>query len=250
MPYMIWSGPVLVCSALAEPLGQPAHERLGLLGEAEPQQRVEREGRVADPGVAVVPVALAAELLRQARRRRGDDRARRAVREQLERERRPVHHLAPAPLVAGVREPPAPVRAPCARRARVGLCRLSAGGGAPVVGLLERERRALAGAERELCDDTDRSSLERRRGRERQRQAGGAEQRRRAPRARPRARRGRSRSAACTPSAGASRRGRRPRAGSGGDGGVGSRWIGMKSSTSTTPSGVRKRVIRTFVSGK
>ena len=30
----------------------------------------------------------------------------------------------------------------------------------------------------------------------------------------------------------------------------GSRWIGMKSSTSTTPSGVMKRVIRTFVSGK
>ena len=75
MPYMIWSGPVTRPSALAEAVGQPAHERSGLLGEAEPQQRVERERGVADPRVAVVPVALAAELLRQARRRRRDDRA-------------------------------------------------------------------------------------------------------------------------------------------------------------------------------
>ena len=37
---------------------------LRLLGEPEPQERVERERGVADPGVAVVPVAHAADLPR------------------------------------------------------------------------------------------------------------------------------------------------------------------------------------------
>ena len=94
---------------LAEALAQPLHERRGLVGEAQPQERVEREGGVADPGVAVVPVATAAELLGQARGGRGHDPARGPEGEQLERERRAVHHLAPAPLVAGLGEPLAPV---------------------------------------------------------------------------------------------------------------------------------------------
>ena len=42
---------------------------------AEPHEAVEREGRVADPRVAVVPVAHAADVLGQPERRRGDDRA-------------------------------------------------------------------------------------------------------------------------------------------------------------------------------
>ena len=88
---------------LARAVGQPAHERRRLLGEAEPQQRVERERGVADPRVAVVPVALAAELLGQRRGRRGHERAGRRVGEQLERQRRAVHHLAPAAAVARLR---------------------------------------------------------------------------------------------------------------------------------------------------
>src|SRR6185312_8705041 len=64
--------------------------------------------RIAHPGVAVVPVALAADVLRQARGRRGDDRAGGPVGEQLERERRAVHHLPPAALVDRVREPAPP----------------------------------------------------------------------------------------------------------------------------------------------
>ena len=103
IPYMIWSGPCPPGAALAEALAQPLHERRRLLGEAEPQQRVERERGVADPRVAVVPVATAAELLGEARRGRRDDPAGGPEGEQLQRERRAVHHLAPAALVARLR---------------------------------------------------------------------------------------------------------------------------------------------------
>ena len=75
MPYMICSGPSPRPSLVAAAVCQPVHEGLGLLGEAEPQQGVEGEGGVADPGVAVVPVAPAADALGQAGGRGGDDRA-------------------------------------------------------------------------------------------------------------------------------------------------------------------------------
>ena len=52
----------LAVGRVAEAPLQPVHERAGLLGEPEPEQRVEREGGVAHPRVAVVPVACAAEL--------------------------------------------------------------------------------------------------------------------------------------------------------------------------------------------
>ena len=44
---------------------EPVHEGGRLLGEAQPHQRVDGEGRVADPREAVVPVAAAADGLRQ-----------------------------------------------------------------------------------------------------------------------------------------------------------------------------------------
>ena len=100
-------------------------ERLRLLREAEPEQRVEGEGGVANPGVAVVPVPAAAELLREARRRGRDDGAGRRERQQLEREGGAVDELAPPAGVRRLREPLEPVRdgrleqapAPPARRA-------------------------------------------------------------------------------------------------------------------------------------
>ena len=103
---------------LARAVGEPAHERRGLLGEAEPEQAVERERGVADPRVAVVPVALAADLLGQRGRRRGDERAGRRVGEQLQRERGAVDHLAPAPAVARLLQPAAPVARPSPRTRR------------------------------------------------------------------------------------------------------------------------------------
>ena len=49
-------------------------------------ERLEGEGRVADPGVAVVPVALAARRLRQRRRQRGNRRPGRHVGQALDRQ--------------------------------------------------------------------------------------------------------------------------------------------------------------------
>ena len=80
-------------------------------GVAQAEQRVDGERAVPDPGVAVVPVALAADLLGQPGGRRRDQRAGRRVGHQLERHRRAGHHLAPA---AGVGRPVQPV-APEAR---------------------------------------------------------------------------------------------------------------------------------------
>ncbi len=93
---------------LAAALVQPAHELGGLFGEADPQQGVEREGGVADPGVAVVPVAHPADILGQATGGRGDDGAGRLVGEELERQGRAVNRLTPAAGVGASREPVAP----------------------------------------------------------------------------------------------------------------------------------------------
>ena len=49
---------------------QPPEVRARLRRAAEPQERVEREGRIANPREPIVPVALTADLLRQRRRRR------------------------------------------------------------------------------------------------------------------------------------------------------------------------------------
>src|SRR5215208_2374245 len=66
---------------------EPAHERFGLLGEADAQQPIEGKGGVPYPGVAVVPVALAAYALRQAGGGSRDDRPGRLVGQELQRQR-------------------------------------------------------------------------------------------------------------------------------------------------------------------
>ena len=129
---------------------EAVHERGRLLGEAQPQQRVHRERRIPHPGVAVVPVALSADDLRQCRGRRRDDRSGRRVGEQLEHERRAVNHLAPPPAVAGRREPAAPERQGVLER-RGGLLGLDGGVAAMAArDALEDEGRRLAGREREI----------------------------------------------------------------------------------------------------
>ena len=74
---------------------QPPEERLGLARAAELQEGLERECRVAHPAEAVVPVALAADLLGQRGGRRRRDRAGGRVEEQLERQRAADHGIAP-----------------------------------------------------------------------------------------------------------------------------------------------------------
>ena len=70
-------------------------EVVGLLVEAERVEAPEHEGRVADPRVAVVPVALAAGRLGQRRGRRRDHRAGRRVGQPLERQRAALQVGAP-----------------------------------------------------------------------------------------------------------------------------------------------------------
>ena len=109
--------PVAVAGALGDPVAQPAGEPGRLLDEAQPEQRPHRERGVPDPGVAVVPVPLAAHLLRQRSGRCGDEAAGRRVGHELERDRRALDHLAPAAPVGRSLEPGAPER----RRLRVVL---------------------------------------------------------------------------------------------------------------------------------
>ena len=59
------------------------------------EQGIEREGRVAQPAVAIIPVAHAADLLRQRGCQRGDDRASGSEGQRLERDERAHHGLAP-----------------------------------------------------------------------------------------------------------------------------------------------------------
>src|SRR5262249_40202130 len=69
---------------------RPALESLRLFRKTDPQQGVKSEGRVADPGVTIVPIAPAADRFRQAARGSRYDRPRWLEGEQLQRESRAV----------------------------------------------------------------------------------------------------------------------------------------------------------------
>ena len=68
-------------------VGDEVEEVVGLAREPERVQAPQHESAVADPRVAVVPVALAADRLRERRRRRGQERPRRTVGQPLQRQR-------------------------------------------------------------------------------------------------------------------------------------------------------------------
>ena len=90
-------------------VGDELHELLGLPVEVQVVQRLQREGRVAQPGVAVVPVALTAGRLRQRGRERRHRGAGRHVRQALDRQRRALDRIAPAVVGdAGAAQPAAP----------------------------------------------------------------------------------------------------------------------------------------------
>ena len=100
--------PRAVARLLGDPLPQPVAERAGLLAVAQAEQGVDGERGVPDPGVPVVPVALAADLLGQPHGGGGDRRPGRGVGHQLERYRGPAHHLPPAAGVGGAVDPVPP----------------------------------------------------------------------------------------------------------------------------------------------
>ena len=95
-------------------VGHELHELVGLPVEVEPVERLQRERRVAQPGVAVVPVALAPGRLGQRGRERRDGRARRHVGQALDRQRRALRAARASGDRAAARAPPT--------RARSGSC--------------------------------------------------------------------------------------------------------------------------------
>jgi hypothetical protein len=95
---------------------QPGHEPAGLLVLADAQERADADAGVARPREAVVPVADAAGVLGQRRRRGGHRRTGRRVRQQPQREQAAQHHLP-------VRQVPVDSLAPGPPAAFVGLQR-------------------------------------------------------------------------------------------------------------------------------
>ena len=91
------------------PVRQPVEVRGRLRGEPELEEGVQRERGVAQPGEPVVPVALSADILREARCGRRDDRSGGRVGHELQRERRsPDVHLVGA-VVVHLADPAPPV---------------------------------------------------------------------------------------------------------------------------------------------
>src|SRR5207245_5239935 len=79
-------------------VGDDVEEVVGVAREAARIRTPQHEGAVADPRVAVVPVALAADGFGQRRGRRREQGAGRAVREALERQRAPLEVALPGVL--------------------------------------------------------------------------------------------------------------------------------------------------------
>ena len=87
---------------------QPVPPLAGLGDEPGAGERLQGERGVAQPAVAVVPVAGAADLLRQARRRRGHDSAGGVVGERLEHDQRAADLALPRAVVVALGHPVGP----------------------------------------------------------------------------------------------------------------------------------------------
>ena len=96
-------------------VGQEAEELVRLVGARRHPQRLHGQAGVADPGVAVVPVPLAADRLGQRRGGRGHDGPGRRERQRLQHPAGMVHQVTPWPLVGLVDRRPGP---PAFRRVR------------------------------------------------------------------------------------------------------------------------------------
>ena len=106
---------------------EPRHVVVRLVPVAEHEERIDRERGVAEPGVAVVPVALAADLLRERRGRRCHDRSRRRVRQPLEDEAASKHLFPVRPDVSAALGPGLPVPDRSLELAQDQLTRLTLG---------------------------------------------------------------------------------------------------------------------------
>src|SRR5579884_2640734 len=97
-----------IFAVLIATLQEPAHERVRLLGETQRIERIERQNSIAQPGVAIIPVACSRNLLRQGCCWRGHKCARRSVEQHLEGKCAPPHPFAIFALVCTSRNPVAP----------------------------------------------------------------------------------------------------------------------------------------------
>ena len=110
-------------------VGDELHELVGLPVEIEIVQGLQGERRVAHPGVAVVPVALAARRLRQRRGERGDGGAGRHVRQALDGQGRALERV--TPTMVGDAGPPQPRPPEADGGGEPGVGRVHIGGGGP-----------------------------------------------------------------------------------------------------------------------
>ena len=144
---------VLHLRALTDPGGaQPGEEVMSLLVQAQLKEAEEGERGVPQPGEAVVPVAPAAERLRQRGGGGGDDGPGRRVDHQLERERRPPHRLGKGAGVVDMIDPPPPELLGLAQQAAGRFDRPGGlGGGTAAAGVLgaQREGHRVPRPERE-----------------------------------------------------------------------------------------------------
>ena len=90
---------------------QPVAPRQRLLGIAADEKRIEREGRVPQPAVAIVPVADAADLLRQRGGRGRDDAPRRCERQRLQGDQGTHDFVGPVAVIGATPAPLLPPRA-------------------------------------------------------------------------------------------------------------------------------------------
>src|SRR2546421_4996783 len=133
--------PVLIGLEVANEL----HELLGLPVEVQEVQCLQRERRVAQPGVAVVPVARAAGRLRQRRRQRSDGRPRRHVRQALDRQCGALDRV--APTVIGDASAPQPIAPEAGRRRQLLICFVDALRPRELLGPRKRAEDLVAAAE-------------------------------------------------------------------------------------------------------
>src|SRR6516225_1436877 len=134
-------------------LFQPAHEVLGLVRHSQAQECVQSKRRVADPGVAVVPVAHPANLFGEAARRCRNDRPGWREGQQLQHQGRAVDHLAPAAIVAGLAHPASPELEGLGQQLGADKPRLHQSGIVITLNLAQDERRWLARVQQELGSD-------------------------------------------------------------------------------------------------
>ena len=92
-------------AALPYPATQPAHKAIGLIDKAQAHKGINREGRIANPGIAVIPVTLAPRGFRQAKGGGRNDRALLARGQQLEGQGRAVDHFPPASAIDRLCDP-------------------------------------------------------------------------------------------------------------------------------------------------